>query len=126
MGCIVAYFCLDGKELILTFYIPLDVALNIGKASFYWYTYFSDKWEKENAAKEKSSILALSDADGQPSINDPSESLLQRSKTLKSEIETAESKAVFEQLSTIVKLQKELAVGSDTYAMAFKAFSWKC
>lgn len=91
MGCVIAYFCLDGKELVLKFYIPLDIALNISKASFYWYTYFNDNREKENAAKEKTSILALSGSDGQPSINDPSESLL-RAKTLKSEIEDQESK----------------------------------
>ena len=126
LGCVIAYFMLDGKELVLKFYIPLDIALNMSKASFFWYTYFNDKLQKENAAKEKTSILALSGSEGQPSINDPSESLLQRTQTFKSEIQDQESKAVLDQLNTIVKLQKELAVGSDTYAMAFKAFSWRC
>lgn len=44
--CLVAYTQTDGKELVLRFYVPLDVALNLSRISFYWYTFYQDKWQK--------------------------------------------------------------------------------
>ena len=32
LGCLIAFFCIDGHELMIGFYIPLDVALNFSKA----------------------------------------------------------------------------------------------
>ena len=59
LGCVIAYFVIDGKEQVLKFYIPLDVALNLSKACFYWYTYLTDKWEKENEAAEQTTMNEL-------------------------------------------------------------------
>ena len=36
-GCLIAWFIIDGKELVYTFYIPLDIALNISKMIFFFY-----------------------------------------------------------------------------------------
>ena len=40
IGCFIAYIIVDGKELFLALYIPLDVALNLAKTLFYYYYLF--------------------------------------------------------------------------------------
>ena len=40
IGCFIAYIIVDGKELFLALYIPLDVALNMAKTLFYYYYLF--------------------------------------------------------------------------------------
>ena len=37
LGCLLAFFIIDGKELVYTFYIPLDIALNFSKTAFFFY-----------------------------------------------------------------------------------------
>ena len=39
LGCLIAFFCIDGHELMIGFYIPLDVALNFSKACFFFMEY---------------------------------------------------------------------------------------
>jgi len=60
LGCLIAFMCLDGKELVLTFYIPLDAALMISRAAFYWYTYWTEKWEREVEEHEQQAIKRMS------------------------------------------------------------------
>ena len=43
LGCGIAYLLIDGKQLVYTLFIPLDIFLNIGRGVFYWYYYFLDK-----------------------------------------------------------------------------------
>ena len=45
-GCLIAYFLTDGKELVLSFYIPLDFLLNVSKAAFYFMSFYLDKRHK--------------------------------------------------------------------------------
>jgi len=40
LGCLIAYFVVNGKELTLTLYIPLDFCLNISKAAFFFWQYY--------------------------------------------------------------------------------------
>ena len=46
LGCFVAFFFIDGKELVYTFYIPLDFALNLSKMAFVFYEKHKDQIEK--------------------------------------------------------------------------------
>mmetsp|Transcript_6940 Transcript_6940/g.9635 ORF Transcript_6940/g.9635 Transcript_6940/m.9635 type:complete len:301 (+) Transcript_6940:496-1398(+) len=48
LGCLVAFFIMDGKELVYALYIPLDVGLNLAKAAFYFFYFFQDKRIKED------------------------------------------------------------------------------
>lgn len=43
VGCLIAFLCIDGKEVICAFYIPLDLAINIAKFGFFLRQYFDDK-----------------------------------------------------------------------------------
>ena len=47
VGIIVAYFCVDGHELIYNMYVPLDILFNVSKAAFYFYYYMQDRQEKQ-------------------------------------------------------------------------------
>lgn len=40
LGCVIAAAIVDGKELILALYIPLDIAITLSKFCFYWFIYF--------------------------------------------------------------------------------------
>ena len=48
VGCFVAFLAKDGKEVALAYYIPLDCALSIAKACFYFYRYYYEKQYKED------------------------------------------------------------------------------
>ena len=48
LGCFIAFWMINGKELVYSFYIPLDFALNASKFSFFWYQYWVDKIEKQD------------------------------------------------------------------------------
>ena len=43
VGCFIAFLIIPGRELVYSLYIPLDVLLGLGKASFFWYNYWVDK-----------------------------------------------------------------------------------
>ena len=43
LGCGIAYILIDGKQLVYSLFIPLDIFLNFGRGVFYWYYYFLDK-----------------------------------------------------------------------------------
>ena len=54
ISCFIAYFLIDGRQLVYTLYIPLDFLFNFGKVSFYlWYRYQDDlqKAEQERLAR---------------------------------------------------------------------------
>ena len=51
IGCLIAFIFVDGKELIYQYYIPLDISLNICKTIFFWYNYWVDKVQKDDAAR---------------------------------------------------------------------------
>jgi len=46
LSCFVAFFFIDGKELVYTFYIPLDFALNLSKTAFFFYEKREDQIKK--------------------------------------------------------------------------------
>ena len=37
LACGIAYLLIDGKQLVYSLFIPLDIYLNIGRGVFYWY-----------------------------------------------------------------------------------------
>ena len=43
IGCFSAYLALDGKELVLAMYIPLDLTLNFAKTSYFYYYLYLDR-----------------------------------------------------------------------------------
>ena len=47
IACVIAYLCVDGKELFLALYVPLDAALALSKTAFYWYYFYQDQRQKE-------------------------------------------------------------------------------
>jgi len=51
LGSVIAFLMIDGKELVYSLYIPLDVLLNLCKVGFYFYYYWIDLTEKANAEK---------------------------------------------------------------------------
>lgn len=40
IGCFIAYIIIDGKELFLALYIPLDFSLNMSKTAFFYFYLF--------------------------------------------------------------------------------------
>lgn len=51
IACFITFMVIDGKELVYSIFIPLDLFLNISKASFYhWYMYV-DKKKKADAER---------------------------------------------------------------------------
>jgi len=42
-ACLLAFVFTDGKELTLVLYIPLDIALNISKAAFFFWAFYQDR-----------------------------------------------------------------------------------
>ena len=54
-GCYIAYFCIAGKEITYSLYIPLDILLVVAKQAFYWWYYYLDILEK----KEEAEIAAV-------------------------------------------------------------------
>ena len=43
LGCFIAFLFIDGRELVYTFYIPLDVFLNLSKTAFFFYQKLQDE-----------------------------------------------------------------------------------
>ena len=43
IGCFIAFLLIDGKELVYSLYIPLDLFLNICKFGFYHYYYYESQ-----------------------------------------------------------------------------------
>ena len=56
VGSFVAFLIIPGKELVYSLYIPLDILLGIGKASFFWYNYMMDKQRKEDKRRLKEKL----------------------------------------------------------------------
>jgi len=51
VACFITFLVIDGKELVYSIFIPLDLFLNISKATFYhWYMY-TDKRNKADAER---------------------------------------------------------------------------
>ena len=48
IGCLVAYFVIDGAELIYALYIPLDILFSVGKEAFFWVYFGIDMNEKKD------------------------------------------------------------------------------
>ena len=51
VGCLIAFFFIDGKELLLALYIPLDMAINLSKGAFFFVEYRKDQKSKQESAK---------------------------------------------------------------------------
>ena len=45
-ACLIVYCLTDGKEAILAYYIPLDFALNVSKAAFFFWQLYTDTRNK--------------------------------------------------------------------------------
>lgn len=56
VGCFIAFLIIPGKELVYSLYIPLDILLGLGKASFFWYNYWVDKQRKEDKRRLKEKL----------------------------------------------------------------------
>ena len=56
LGCGIAYILIDGKQLVYSLFIPLDIFLNFGRGVFYWYYYFLDKKQKAEEAHLKARL----------------------------------------------------------------------
>ena len=56
LGCGIAYILIDGKQLVYSLFIPLDIFLNFGRGVFYWYYYFLDKKQKAEEAHLKAKL----------------------------------------------------------------------
>lgn len=50
VGCLIAFFFIDGKELLLALYIPLDMAINLSKGAFFFVEYRKDQKSKQESA----------------------------------------------------------------------------
>lgn len=37
IGAMIAYSKIDGKELVLMYYIPLDFCFNLSRSAYFWY-----------------------------------------------------------------------------------------
>lgn len=59
VGCFIAFLIIPGKELVYSLYIPLDVLLGFGKASFFWYNYWVDKKRKEDKRRLKEKLAQM-------------------------------------------------------------------
>jgi len=64
LGCFIAFLCINGKETVFSFYIPLDVALNVAKTVFFWYNFYEDM----NIKADKARLAARM---AKPSLNEP-------------------------------------------------------
>ena len=53
IGAMVAYYMIDGKELVLMYYIPLDFCFNISRSAYFWYNVYADSKKKINDQKLK-------------------------------------------------------------------------
>lgn len=51
IACLIVFFLTEGKEVVLAYYIPLDVALNASKAAFFFWQYYEDKRNKDDGKK---------------------------------------------------------------------------
>ena len=72
IGCFSAYLALDGKELVLAMYIPLDLTLNFAKTSYFYYYLYLDRRQK----KEKELMQEALDKKSQVRPNDVTEPLI--------------------------------------------------
>ena len=43
IGCFISYMCIDGKQLMLALYIPLDLALNFSKTTYFYFYLYQDR-----------------------------------------------------------------------------------
>ena len=48
IGCFSAYIAIDGKELFLALYIPLDLALNFAKTCYFYFYLYQDRRIKKD------------------------------------------------------------------------------
>ena len=56
VGVIVAYFCIEGHELVYSIYVPLDILLNVSKMVFYFYYYLQDRHERKKLEELRESL----------------------------------------------------------------------
>ena len=68
LGCFIAYLCVDGKELFMALYIPLDVALVLSKTLYYWYYYYQDLRHKQDKKLLDQAIDELNASDDQKDV----------------------------------------------------------
>ena len=128
VGVVVAYFMVRGKELAYAIYIPVDVLLTVSLAAYYYWTYRAEKKKEEEMAKmgaivmEKfkgglgKSIKALNEPDDPDAAEQAKMLTEQSARTEESDLEFAKQ---------LYKANMKFSLGSDTYAMAFKALHWK-
>ena len=51
IAVIIIYFCVDGRELVYSMYLPLDAILNLAKAIYYFASQLKDKRERAKQAE---------------------------------------------------------------------------
>lgn len=51
LGCMIAYFVVDGRENVLTLYIPLDLALVVCKTCYYFYMRYEENTKKKDVKR---------------------------------------------------------------------------
>lgn len=56
IGCFIAFLMIDGKELVIALYIPLDLFFNIAKGVFYGYYCYIDMKQKEDSKRVQERI----------------------------------------------------------------------
>ncbi len=56
VAMITSYFLIDGKEIIYAMYLPLDLLVNLCKASFYFMHYAIDRYERSKEEKLRTAL----------------------------------------------------------------------
>jgi hypothetical protein len=56
IGVIVAYFCIDGHEIVYSLYVPLDIFFNLSKMFLYFYYYNQDRHDRKKEEKLRESF----------------------------------------------------------------------
>lgn len=68
VACFISFLVIDGKELVYSLYIPLDLFLGVCKFGFYhWYLY-KDKYEKEDQKQLDESLSGNENTHKEPLI----------------------------------------------------------
>ena len=130
VGCFLAFCFIDGKELLLALYIPLDMALNVSKAMFFFFEYHKD--QKSVHESEKHDHVELNSS-RQTEITEPllswsndtdSDCFKEDPQTIrKREIKNNKNAQDDNYLLEVVNSSQTLGLGDDTYALAFKALN---
>jgi len=108
--CFIVFFVTDGKELIIAFYIPLDVALNASKAAFFFHEYYNNEKSKQDTAK-LDQVLLSSNSSRKTEINEP----LMSGQHLTQDAEDSDSKDTETQLLRKTALERVEKVNDDEY-----------